>query len=229
MRDSSVTRWMGSHRDRDCGRVFLGFEPARQRHTGRERLRVPSWPLVQHARRAELGLYYLVGLALALLPASPPSCARCSARWERVSCGRTCRSPGHHPRLRHRRARRSKLRSSLAAHNHQYAIVKTFNFFSDNNELPIIFGMFLLSLTTGLGILLNRGATPLPKTLGWYSVAGGRPGGGGPARLYRLPVRLPDLALGHGVVIATKARRGTLGVSVGAVCASAATAPLVTT
>ena len=58
----------------------------------------------------------------------------------------------------------------LAAHNHEYSIVKVFNFFSDNNELAIVFGMCLLSLTTGLAILLNRGAAPLPKTLGWYSV-----------------------------------------------------------
>src|SRR5580704_11749989 len=57
----------------------------------------------------------------------------------------------------------------LAAHNHQLAIAHTANFVSHNNEFGLVFGLALLTLSTGLCILVNR-RTPLPKTLGWYSV-----------------------------------------------------------
>ncbi len=117
----------------------------------------------------------------------------------------------------------------LAAHNHQYAIVKTFNFFSDNNELPIIFGMFLLSLTTGLGILLNRGAAPLPKTLGWYSVLVGVLALAGPLAFIDFLFAFPIWLIATGFVIATKARRGTLGSASESARTVTSTAPLVTT
>ena len=58
----------------------------------------------------------------------------------------------------------------LAAHNREYAIAKLVNFFSQNNELVLMFGICLLTLTTGLAILLGRSPASLPKTLGWYSI-----------------------------------------------------------
>ena len=58
----------------------------------------------------------------------------------------------------------------LAADNREYAIAKLVNFFSQNNELVIMFGICLLTLTTGLAILLGRSPASLPKTLGWYSI-----------------------------------------------------------
>ena len=57
----------------------------------------------------------------------------------------------------------------LAAHNHEYAIVKIMNFVGDNDELGFIFGTAVVTLSTGAAILTNR-VTPLPKTLGWWSI-----------------------------------------------------------
>ncbi|MGD0320367.1 MAG: hypothetical protein ABSC00_01990 [Acidimicrobiales bacterium] len=56
----------------------------------------------------------------------------------------------------------------LAAHNHQPGIAQTLNFISSNDGLPLLFGMALLTLTTGAAIL-NRSS--LPRWLGWLSVA----------------------------------------------------------
>jgi hypothetical protein len=55
----------------------------------------------------------------------------------------------------------------LAAHNHQAAIAQNLNFVSANNELPLIFGMALLTLATGVAILTR---SALPKWLGWVSI-----------------------------------------------------------
>ena len=41
----------------------------------------------------------------------------------------------------------------LAAHNHQASIAQTLNFVGQNNELLLLFGMALLTLSTGLAIL----------------------------------------------------------------------------
>ncbi len=51
----------------------------------------------------------------------------------------------------------------LAAHNHEYAVAQFVNFFGDNNELPILFGMFLLRPDDRLGHPAQPGAAPLPK------------------------------------------------------------------
>jgi hypothetical protein len=123
----------------------------------------------------------------------------------------------------------------LAAHNHEYAIVKVFNFFSDNNELGIIFGICTVTLTTGLAILLNRGATPLPKTLGWYSILVGVLAIAGPLAFLDFLFLFPVWLIATGFVIGTKARRGTLGQSQeavsgpGSATAGPADARLVTT
>ena len=58
----------------------------------------------------------------------------------------------------------------VAAHNDQFAIVKTINFVSSNTELLLIAGMCFMTLSTGLAILLNRQGAPLPRLLGWYSL-----------------------------------------------------------
>jgi phage shock protein PspC (stress-responsive transcriptional regulator) len=98
----------------------------------------------------------------------------------------------------------------LAAHNHQYAIVQTMNFATNNSELLVVFGMALLTLATGLAILLNRTRVTLPKTLGWYSlvvfVASIAGPVGGLALLFGLPIWIVAI----GFVISTKARRNTL-------------------
>ncbi len=103
----------------------------------------------------------------------------------------------------------------LAAHNHQYGIIKSWNFAADNNELPAVFALALLTLSTGLAILLNRDRVKLPKTLGWYSllvfVACCLGPISGPAFLFGLPIWV----IATGFVISTKARRGTLGPSDG--------------
>jgi len=95
----------------------------------------------------------------------------------------------------------------LAAHNHEYAIAKIANFWSDNNELGIIFGNALLTLATGASILLNRGAEPLPKRLGWWSVLVGVVTCLGPIGFFGLIFGLPIWAIATGFVVSTKARR----------------------
>jgi hypothetical protein len=120
----------------------------------------------------------------------------------------------------------------LAAHNHEYSMVKFLNFFGDNNELPIIFGICLLGLTSGLAILLNRGAAPLPKTLGWYSLLVGVLAVAGPLGFLDFLFGFPIWLIATGFVIATKQRRGTLGPSSASGSATAAASPasqLVTT
>jgi len=58
----------------------------------------------------------------------------------------------------------------LAAHNHQANIAQTLNFVGLNNELLLLFGMALLTLSTGLAILTG---SLLPKWLGWVSIVVG--------------------------------------------------------
>jgi hypothetical protein len=110
----------------------------------------------------------------------------------------------------------------LAAHNHDFAIVKTINFIDSNNEFGLVFGMALVTLTAGLAILLNRRHAPLPKTLGWYSLLVAVVSCLGPlsglAFLFGLPIWLIATAF----VISTKARRNTLGPTGGGASVSAA-------
>lgn len=100
-----------------------------------------------------------------------------------------------------------------AAHNHEFAIVKTMNFVGDNNELGFIFGMALLTLATGASILLNRSTNPLPKTLGWWSVLVGVVSCLGPVAFFALLFGLPIWFIATGFVISTKARRVAKGLS----------------
>lgn len=55
----------------------------------------------------------------------------------------------------------------VAAHNHQASIAQSANFIDQNNYLPFLFGLSLLTLATG-ACILNRSS--LPKWLGWVSV-----------------------------------------------------------
>lgn len=98
----------------------------------------------------------------------------------------------------------------LASHNHEFAIAKTFNFFSDNNELGIIFGISVLGLASGLSMLLNREGS-MPKLLGWYSILVGVLAVLGPLGFLDFMFGFPIWLIATGFVIATKARRGTLG------------------
>jgi hypothetical protein len=119
----------------------------------------------------------------------------------------------------------------LASHNHEYAIVKFANFFGENNEILFLFGVGLLTLSTGLTILLNRAVTPLPKTLGWYSLLVGVICAAGPLSFFAFLFGFPIWLIATGFVIATKQRRGTLGSSSSdsAVAAASTDSQLVTT
>jgi len=100
-----------------------------------------------------------------------------------------------------------------AAHNHEFAIVKEMNFVSDNNELGFIFGMALLTLSTGASILLNRSTNALPKTLGWWSLLVGIVSCLGPAAFFSFLFGMPIWFIATGFVIGTKARRATKGLN----------------
>jgi hypothetical protein len=107
-----------------------------------------------------------------------------------------------------------------AAHNHEFAIVKTMNFVSDNNELGFIFGMALLTLAAGASILLNRSSNPLPKTLGWWSLLVGVVSCLGPLAFLSFLFGMPIWFIATGFVIGTKARRAAKGLGTESVVAS---------
>jgi MFS family permease len=94
----------------------------------------------------------------------------------------------------------------LAAHNHELTIVKVANFVGDNNELGFLFGIALLTLASGAGILLNRSTEPLPRTLGWYSLLVGVVTCLGPLGFFGL-FGFGIWLIATGFVIGTKARR----------------------
>ena len=98
----------------------------------------------------------------------------------------------------------------LAAHNHEYGIVKLANFFSDNNALPFLFGIALLTLAVGAAVLLNR-AVPLPRTLGWYSLLVGVVSCLGPVGFFAFLFGFPIWLVATGFVISVKARRAVVG------------------
>ncbi len=99
----------------------------------------------------------------------------------------------------------------LASHTRDYAVAHLVNFYSMNNELLILAGLVFMFLSTGLAILLNRGAAPLPKLLGWYSILVAVVGAAGPVSFFALLFGLPVWLIATGIVIAVKQRRGTLG------------------
>jgi hypothetical protein len=101
----------------------------------------------------------------------------------------------------------------VASHNHQFSLAHLINFYSQNNELLLLAGMVFLTLSTGLGILLNRGEAPLPKLLGWYSLLVAVVGMAGPLSFLAFLFGLPIWLLATGIVIAVKQSRGTLGES----------------
>jgi hypothetical protein len=98
-----------------------------------------------------------------------------------------------------------------ASHNHQLAVAHFVNFYSQNNELLLTAGMVFLTLSTGLSILLNRGAAPLPRSLGWYSILVAVVGSAGPLSLLAFLLGLPIWLVATGIVVAVKQKRGTLG------------------
>lgn len=99
----------------------------------------------------------------------------------------------------------------LAAHNNDYAVAHFINFYSQNDELLFLAGMVFLTLSTGLAILLNRDAAPLPKRLGWYSILVAVVGAAGPLSFFAFLFGFPVWILATGIVIAIKQSRGTLG------------------
>lgn len=99
----------------------------------------------------------------------------------------------------------------LASHNHDYAVAHFVNFYSGNDELLFLAGMVFLTLSAGLGILLNRQGTPLPKLLGWYSLLVALVGAAGPLSFAGFLFGFPIWILATGIVIAVKQSRGTLG------------------
>ncbi len=115
----------------------------------------------------------------------------------------------------------------IASHTHQFAVAHLFNFYSSNDYLLILGGLDFLTLSAGLAILLGRrGAAPLPKLLGWYSILVGVVGAAGPLSFLALLFGFPVWLLATGIVIAVKQSRGTLGGdSGGAAAVSSAPAP----
>ena len=99
----------------------------------------------------------------------------------------------------------------LASHNHDYSVAHFINFYDQNNELLLLAGMVFLTLSTGLAILLNRGANPLPKSLGWYSILVAVVGSAGPVSLLGFLFGFPIWIVATGIVIAVKSGRGELG------------------
>jgi hypothetical protein len=100
----------------------------------------------------------------------------------------------------------------IAAHTHEFAVAHLVNFYSANNYLLLLAGLDFLTLSVGLAILLNRrGAAPLPKLLGWYSILVGLVGAAGPLSFLALLFGFPIWLLATGIVIAVKHSRGTLG------------------
>jgi hypothetical protein len=113
----------------------------------------------------------------------------------------------------------------LAAHNHDYAVAHFVNFYSANNYLLLLAGVVFMTLSTGLAILLNRGAGALPKRLGWYSILVGVVGSAGPLSFFAFLFGFPAWLLATGIVIAVKQSRGTLGPSEGGDASVAVPAP----
>ena len=99
----------------------------------------------------------------------------------------------------------------LASHNHEFAVAHFINFYSDNNELLLLAGMVFLTLSSGLAMLLNRGANPLPKRLGWYTLLVAVVGAAGPLSFFAFLFGFPVWLVATGIVIAVKQSRGTLG------------------
>jgi hypothetical protein len=99
----------------------------------------------------------------------------------------------------------------IASHNNDYTVAHFVNFYSANNYLLILVGLVFLTLSVGLGILLNRSVAPLPKLLGWYSILVAVVGAAGPVSFFALLFGFPVWLLATGIVIAVKQSRGTLG------------------
>jgi hypothetical protein len=99
----------------------------------------------------------------------------------------------------------------LASHNHEYAVAHFVNFYQQNDELILLVGVVFMTLSSGLAMLLNREVTPLPKRLGWYSVVVAVVGIAGPFSLFAFLFLFPIWLVATGIVLALKAKRGTLG------------------
>ena len=100
----------------------------------------------------------------------------------------------------------------IASHTRDYAVAHFVNFYSANNYLLFLAGLDFLTLSVGLGILLNRGGkAPLPKLLGWYSILVAVVGAAGPLSFFALLFGFPIWLIATGIVIAVKHSRGTLG------------------
>lgn len=113
----------------------------------------------------------------------------------------------------------------LAAHNHDFAVAHFVNFYNANNYLLLLAGVIFVTLSTGLAILLNREAAPLPKRLGWYSLLVAVVGIAGPLSFFAFLFGFPIWVLATGIVIAVKSRRGTLSGDDGPGAGAAAPAP----
>ena len=113
----------------------------------------------------------------------------------------------------------------LASHTHEYAVAHFVNFYASNMELLFLAAMDFLTISAGLAILLNRGAAPLPRLLGWYSILVGLVGAAGPLSFLAFLFGLPIWLIATGIVIAVKQSRGTLGGDPGDAAAVRSAAP----
>ena len=99
----------------------------------------------------------------------------------------------------------------LASHNNDYADAHFINFYTQNSELLLLAGVIFLTLSTGLGILLNRGANALPKGLGYYSILVAVLCSAGPLSLFGFLFGFSIWVIATGIVIAVRQSRGQLG------------------
>lgn len=113
----------------------------------------------------------------------------------------------------------------LASHNHDFAVAHFINFYSSNDELLLLAGMVFLTLSSGLAMLLNRGANPLPKRLGWYTLLVAVVGAAGPLSFFAFLFGFPVWIVATGIVIAVKHSKGTLGGDAGASGGATVSAP----
>jgi hypothetical protein len=230
MKDSGMSRWMGFLGILVVVPIFIAFGPLGSGSPGENASGVAVAHWYNTHTGQNWGSIYLVGLALAVLLVyvtqlrSSLRQAGAGELWPNVSFAAGIAFVAGFVVIG-----TAQVTLILAAHNHDYSIVKVFNFYGDNNELVFLFGMCLLGLTTGLAILLNRGATPLPKTLGWYSILVGVLALAGPLGFLDFLFLFPIWLIATGFVIATKQRRGTLGPSSDSPAERANAAQLVTT
>jgi hypothetical protein len=225
MSDSGVSRWMGPLGLLAAAVIFVGLGPLGGNMPGENASGVSVAHYLNTHVNQDWASVYLVGLGLALLTVFLVQLRTVLRMSGRNLLPNVVFAAGIFFVFGFAILGMFQVVLILAAHNHQYSIVQTMNFTSDNNELPIVFALALLTLSTGLAILLDRSAS-LPRTLGWYSLLVFVACCLGPISFLAFLFGLPVWVIATGFVISTKARRGTLGTPTDDGGGTAAAAPV---